>query len=163
MDCSMWCANSDTAGFPVVRVVSAAWLSTYIRILAVSQSFESTWRSPSWIVWSSASYTSALSPIQQYPEAISWEMWFPIFWYIVHPEPNIWLVDLEPSEYNRIKLGAKCRWNCSWLSGPSVGSFNFAIVIEKDVALVVCPHKCVFSNVSSAFKNWVTRESRCRN
>ena len=90
-------------------------------------------------------------------------MWFPIFWYIVHPEPDIGLVDLEPSVYNRMELGAKCRRNCSWLLEPSVGSFNFDIVIEKDVALVVYLHKCVFSNVSPAFKNWVTRESGCRN
>ena len=90
-------------------------------------------------------------------------MWFLIFWYIVHPEPEIWLVDLEPSVYNRMELGTK-RWrNCSWLLGPSVGSFNSGIVIEKDVALVIFPHMCVFSNVSPAFENWVTRESGCRN
>ena len=90
-------------------------------------------------------------------------MRFSIFWYIVHPEPDIWLVNLEPSVYNRMELGAQCRRNCSWLLGPSVGSFNFGIVIEKDAALVVCPHKCIFSNVSPAFKNWVTRESGCHN
>ena len=90
-------------------------------------------------------------------------MWIPIFWYIVHPEPEIWLVDLVPSVYNRIELGAKCWGNCSWLLGPSVGLFDYGIVIEKDVVLDVCPHKCVFCNVSPAFKNWVTRESGCHN
>ena len=90
-------------------------------------------------------------------------MLFLIFWYIVHPGPEIWLVDLEPSVYNRIELGAKCWRNCSWLLGPCVGSFDFGILIEKDVVLVVCQHKCVFPNVSPAFKNWVTRKSGCCN
>ena len=90
-------------------------------------------------------------------------MRFPNFWYMAHPEPEIWLVDLEPSVYNRMELGAKHWRNCLWLLVPSVGSFDFGIVIEKDVALVVCTHKCVFSNVSPAFKNWVIRENGCCN
>ena len=70
---------------------------------------------------------------------------------------------MEPSVYNRIELDAM-RWrNCSWLLRSSVGSFDSGIVIENDVTLVVFPRKCVSSNVSPAFKNWVTRESGCHN